>query len=586
MQGADGALRPAPVRASWRPPARTLLAAFASAALFTLSFPLSEDFVAGWPLTFAWPALLAVTAVRAPSWRAAASALFPAFFVAFLVHQWWMREVTELGMPILVAYLAAWMTLFGLLVRVIAGPRPPATNRGSQPIQRNVQLPIAFVLPPVLVAVEFLRGDLVCTGYAWFFAAHPLVEFNPVAQLAALGGGWLVSGFAGFIAGAAADLVVARKGARIAIPLGASLVAFAVVWFGMHAAVRGAIEPSAKAENEPPAARILLVQTNLPMSNKLAWSPDAQAEDFLNFAALTIRGARASTDAIDLAVWPETMLPGLGLEPDALELLESRRLYPGRRYEEALRDLSQRIAAPLVVGSPSYLGLRVERNRFEWSAHHNSAYLVDTNGARGRTDKIFLTPFGETMPIISRSDWLEARLLALGADGMTFDLEPAAAPGRFLVEGNRAPIRVGVPICFEITAPWASRRIAFDQTERAADVLLNISNDGWFAGSDAGRRQHLQVAQLRAIELRTPVLRAANTGISAWIDATGVVRSRLPARSDGTLVAQVAPQHGAPISVYVGDGVAWAALVLVLALVAALPAFRIAAVRTRSGSRV
>jgi apolipoprotein N-acyltransferase len=212
--------------------------------------------------------------------------------------------------------------------------------------------------------------------------------------------------------------------------------------------------------------------------------------------------------------------------------------------------------------------------------------LVDTNGARGRTDKIFLTPFGETMPIISRSDWLEARLLALGADGMTFDLEPATAPGRFLVEGNHAPIRVGVPICFEITAPWASRRIAFDQTERAADVLLNISNDGWFAGSDAGRRQHLQVAQLRAIELRTPVLRAANTGISAWIDATGVVRSRLPARSDGTLVAQVAPQDGAPISVYVGDGVAWAALVLVLALVAALPAFRIAAVRTRSGSRV
>jgi len=120
-----------------------------------------------------------------------------------------------------------------------------------------------------------------------------------------------------------------------------------------------------------------------------------------------------------------------------------------------------------------------------------------------------------------------------------------------------------VPICFEITAPWASRRIAFEGGVRSAEVLVNLSNDGWFAYSGAGRRQHLQVAQLRAIELATPVVRAANTGISASIDAAGVIRGTVAAKTAGTLVASVVLASEAPMSATVGDGVAWTALALV-----------------------
>lgn len=542
---------------SWIPPRATLLLAFGSAVAFALSFPLSEKFVAGWPLTFAWPALLAIAAATAPSWRALVAAVFPAFYAAFLAHQWWMREITAIGMPILVAYLAAWTTVLALLVRWLAGPRRRRDD-GDADGRALGAMPFLVAFPIALVSVEFLRGDLVCSGYAWFFAAHPLVEWPAIAWIAGLGGGWLLSGIAGFVGGALADLVLGPKGMRAVAPACLAVLAAAI-------GLRAMLATDARDADDGPAARILLVQTNLPMSNKLAWEPEDQLDDFVDFAKLTLDGARAAKEPVDAIVWPETMLPGFGLEPESLRTLVDRELFPRDRFDEALRDLSSRTKAPLIVGSPAFIGLRVEGNRFVWDSQFNSAYLVDASGKRGRTDKIFLTPFGETMPIISNWDWLEQRLLAIGANGMTFDLDAAPEPHRFTLKTAAGDVRVGVPICFEITAPWASRRIAFDTEGRAADVLVNISNDGWFSRSGAGRRQHLQVAQLRAIELATPVVRAANTGISASITASGKVLATLPAHEAGTLLATVKPAtagRGEPYAVLVGDGVAWGALAL------------------------
>ena len=590
MPAADA--EPSAAKGAGPVPARALptviLAALAALA-FALSFPLTETFVAGWPLAFAWPALLAFAAWRAPSARTLAGATAAAFGLAYLAHQWWMAEVTALGMPVLVAYLAGWTALLALLVRALAGT-------AARP-----RWPFAAALPVALVAIEFLRGDLVCTGYAWFFAAHPLVEFPIVAQLASLGGGWLVSAFAAATAGGLVDAVVRPVRRARALALLAAIWAIALGWGAHRLATERALD-DASASGRP---ALLAVQTDLPMSNKLAWEPEAQVRDFESFARLTIAGARAARDAgrrVDLALWPETTVPGLGLESEALATLVEGGYYPGDRYAEALRELARIVDAPLLVGSPAYLGLRVdaEARRFRWDRQFNSAYLVGPDGPRGRTDKIFLTPFGETMPIISNWDWLEQALLDLGANGMTFDLDAAERPERFEVavavagevDGDdhdddgvddrrggdpttdastaappgaasaapTATVAIGVPICFEITAPWASRRIAFDGGVRRAGVLANLSNDGWFAWSGAGRRQHLQVACLRAAELATPVVRSANTGLSAWIDANGRVRASLPSRTAATLLATPRPAEGVPPSAIVGDGVAWGAL--------------------------
>ena len=517
-----------------------------SALAFALSFPLSESFTAGWPLVFVWPALLAAAVWTAPRPITLAWTIGLPFYAAFLAQEWWMRHITELGMPVLVLYLAGWTVILALVVRGLT-----VGKRGA------LRWPFAVAVPVALVAIEYLRGSLICSGYAWFFAAHPLVEWTEVAQVAALGGGWLLTALAGLVAGACADAVLRRDRARVLMPAGAA-VALAAAWIYGRAHVSA--HDAAAAEAQPP--RILVVQTNLPMSNKLAWPPEQQIEDFLVFARQTIDGAKAAREAgetIDLALWPETMLPGLGLEPDSLRALVAGNYYPGDRYDEALRDLSTRIDAPLVVGSPAYLGLRVEGSRFAWDRQFNSAYLVGPDGARGRTDKIYLTPFGEMMPIISNWDWLEAQLLALGAEGMTFDLDAAERPERFTVAGKQGEIGVGVPICFEITQPWASRRIAFPDGSRAAQVLVNLSNDGWFASSKSGRRQHLQVAQLRAIELATPVVRCVNTGISASIDAVGRIEATLPPEQPGSFVARPALGKDTPTAVLVGDWLAVAA---------------------------
>ncbi len=538
-------------RAWWMSASFATLAALA----FALAFPLSETFVAGWPLAFVWSGLLCASVWHAPSTRALAVCVAPPFFVAYFAHQCWMMDVTALGMPVLAAYLTMWTVLLALVLRLLSGSAC------------CVRWPFALTLPAALVAEEFLRGDLVCTGYAWFFTAHPLVEWESGSQIAALGGGWLLSALAALVSGAAIDFALFPRrrmlGAIIAV---ACVVASTLYGNGAlvraQAALAQAIADDATSPTRP---SLLLVQTNLPMSNKLSWEPQAQIDDFISFATLSLDGAARAKEShrtIDAVVWPETMLPGFGLEKDSLQNLHDGGCYPGFRYYEGMCDLARRVGAPFIVGSSAFLALRLEKGRFAWDHQFNSAYLVDATGTRARTDKIFLTPFGETMPIISNWDWLEQQLLALGADGMTFDLDTADAPTRMVLHAACGDITVGVPICFEITAPWASRRIAFDGGTRAVSLLVNISNDGWFSTSLAGRRQHLQVAQLRAIELATPVLRCVNTGMSASIDAQGRVLERLPPQKDGTLLAQPMCAQIVPLSARVGDAVAWCALLM------------------------
>jgi apolipoprotein N-acyltransferase len=137
-----------------------------------------------------------------------------------------------------------------------------------------------------------------------------------------------------------------------------------------------------------------------------------------------------------------------------------------------------------------------------------------------------LTPFGEYMPVISRFPWLEKQLLSLAAEGMSFDLSAGTKKVVFPIANGESEVRVVTPICFEITESTVCRGLVFDGDKRRADVMINLSNDGWFQGSDAAREQHLRIARWRCLELGTPMVRSANTGISAVIDANGRVVAR------------------------------------------------------------
>ena len=301
-----------------------------------------------------------------------------------------------------------------------------------------------------------------------------------------------------------------------------------------------------------------------------------RVEDFESFLQLTRIGMERDPS---LVVWPETMFPGLALDAASLETLRSAGLAyadgtPVTAFADGLLAFQEAIGAPMLVGAHGYDNLRVVEDdggvRFEPDAEHNSAMLIE--GGRApveRYDKLHLTPFGEVMPYISWSAWLESKLLSVGAPGMAFNLSAGDEATVFEVDG----FRFATPICFEATMPAVCRRLAYGGGfggKRRVDALIQLTNDGWFGRWPGGRETHLLLARCRAAELGVPVVRAANTGISAMIDARGLVNARHSALAHAVLHAEVAGSDG-PGTVYgrfMGDAAGWAALAVTFAGVA------------------
>ena len=125
-----------------------------------------------------------------------------------------------------------------------------------------------------------------------------------------------------------------------------------------------------------------------------------------------------------------------------------------------------------------------------------------------------LTPFGETMPYISSWPWLEEKMLAVGAEGMSFNLDASRAINRLTLgwtprsDGTQASsllkpqasLILATPICFEDTVARVCRKMIYSGRRKTADIFVNLSNDGWFSSFDARRKQHAQIARFRCID--------------------------------------------------------------------------------------
>ncbi len=428
--------------------------------------------------------------------RTLAAMVFTASLGPWLALEWWIHEVSLLGLPVLGAYLAAWTTAECLALRLL---------RRSQPAW-----PLWVVAPVSILSIEWLRGVVVLNGYPWFSHGVPLVEWPLAAQLADLSSASMLT--AACAVTSAGVVMCWRQSMWRGL---ATLATTATVMLAYGAWRMDSVE-EAQASSAP--LDVLVVQTNLPTSNKMAWPPSRQVADVARWERLT-REALARMEICDLVAWPETMVPGFGLDDETINVLESGGYYPGGRFREALRSIAAEWNTPLLVGSHATKGLRVDTDRWAFDTSFNSAYLIQPDGSSSRYDKVFLTPFGETMPIISRWEWLEERLLALGASGMSFDLAPGDHP--HALAGGREGLAIAAPICFEDTMSWVVRDLVFRDGRREAQLIVNLSNDGWFGDSVSGRKHHLQMARARAIENRTPLIRCANTGISCLVDAAG-----------------------------------------------------------------
>jgi apolipoprotein N-acyltransferase len=545
--------------------------AAALAAVAGVLFGCAYPPVGWWPLVAAAVPLLAMTVVRpradGPAPRAAfpwrvAAAVAAVAFVKWLALHWWLFQVTEAGTVALAAYCTCHELLALWLLAACARSLP-----------RSV--PWALLVPLAFGAEEAFRAMVLFDGYPWFRWGHPLVELPVLAQCADLGGEMGASLLVLAVGGAAVDLWAAGPRGRSAAPgLVIAGAAFAA------AAVYGAWRLAGAPAGDGPG--VLLVQTNLATSNKVAWAAKDQVRDMPDFAELTLRGALDSVErgrAISLVAWPETMLAGHGLEPETIDLQERNGWFPGDRFRRIVSGLSERIGAPVLVGSAAFIGLRQEGDRFRWDRQFNSAYLVNAGPPPyPRHDKLFLAPFGETMPYISNWEWLERSLLAIGAQGMTFDLDRGGEPVRFEVPWNGATVRVATAICFEDAMTWVPRELVFPAhagRERRADLLVNITNDGWYGWFDGGRAQHLQLARFRCIETRTPMVRAANTGLCAGIDSSGrIVDGPVAPRTAAWLHASPPLDARRPPFASVGEVPSIVLMVSCVSIAVLLPALR------------
>jgi len=455
----------------------------ATVALLALSFAPAE-------ISFlAWFALVPVLVVlgRHPG-RLGLVVLWLAGMAFGAVGFFWLRHVTWLGTVLLAFYLSVYFFLFCVSVRWMS------FRRG---------IPLALAAPLAWTALEYLRGTLM-TGFPWLFLAHSQYRALPVIQIADLTGAAGVTFWIAAVNGAVADVACwllrsqpAVKRSRVAAA-GAvvALITVAALAYGWH-------RLNTLVVREGP--RIALVQGNIPQDVKNRLSDDDISDMFFAHVRLTEK-AQASSPPPDLVIWPETMAP-----PYALDDWNNR---PDNEWLDVLARLQRR--SDLVVGASACPDIN-ERKVY------NSVFFLPRGGRGGtrRFDKIHLVPFGEYVPLKWLIGWIVGPMVPYR--------EGLHAGSRHVLFETRG-WRFAPTICFEDGFPELVADFA--RGEDKMDFIVNVTNEGWFRdGTELD--QHLAIAVFRAVECRAGFIRAANTGISAFISPTGRIVSKLTVSSKG-----------------------------------------------------
>jgi apolipoprotein N-acyltransferase len=361
-------------------------------------------------------------------------------------------------------------------------------------------------------ASEWLRGQLL-TGFPWNLTGTAWVGVDAVTQLAAVAAVYGVS-FLTVLVAAMPAVLAERATWR---PVIAAFAVLAVVWVG------GAIRLW-QAEESGAGPLLRIVQPNIPQT--LKWIPAEREAQVVKAINLTREGASGRAAAV---IWPESSVPYfLSNSPELVAALA--RVAPDNGI--------------LITGAPRATPQGVQPMQ-AW----NSLYAIDRSGIVGIYDKHHLVPFGEYVPA---RRYLPVEKITPGA----FDF--GAGPGpRTITFGNLPP--TSPLICYEAIFP---EEVVEPGTRPR--WLLNITNDGWF-GISSGPYQHFASARLRAVEQGLPLVRAANTGISAMVDSYGRVVARLGLDLAGAFEADLPPMVAPTPYARFGD---WSVAVLLAAALA------------------
>ncbi|WP_147274197.1 apolipoprotein N-acyltransferase [Bremerella cremea] len=539
---------------TWR---GVLLFGMASALLLALAFPQANLTLLAWVAPIGWLILIrAETLPKRAYWLIYLSGcLFWLTVLYGIGKAHWATRV--FGWPVLSGYLAVYLPLFVGL---------------SRPIVHRLRIPIPLVAPVVWTALEYVRAYF-ATGFSMAQLGHTQVDILPLIQIASITGAYGVSFLVMLVASlllllvpqweaGVANRVKPKWTHQVAFVAAVLLIVGGSYFSGQHWLQEGerldAENIAQRRDSGQAAVRIGLVQGSI---DTVFGDPTQSERTFDQYSKLTDMLV-AEQPNLDLIVWPETTMgPHMVFEiasdfaPPAAwstsgERVKQDMLQRIHGFQGFLHDLAvNRWRAPLLLGTS------VIRYGNQVVDHYNAAIHVGDEGSIvTRYEKTHPVMFGEYVPL---GDWFPFVYDWLPIGG---GLTPGQGPIVVDVSGvNLVPC-----ICFENTVPQlvANQVRTITQAGKKVDALVTLTNDGWFWGTSI-LDLHLTCARFRAVENHRPMLVAANTGVSAVIDAQGKVQQYAPIQKTSYLVAEVVPT-ARPLSPYTryGDWFAMGCLLL------------------------
>jgi apolipoprotein N-acyltransferase len=462
-------------------------------------------------------------------------------FVFWAINLYWLWWITLPGYVGGVLYLSLYWLVAAIVLR--------GTSRRSWPMW--------ICLPVVWVALEFIRGQAPVLGFPWFFLAHSQYCRPWLIQVSDVTGQYGVSFIVALGNGVIIDLLAlplfGRQGERKARILRrgpCGIVAFAVILAAMLTYGWYRTEKQSGHLSEGPS--IAVVQQAFPQSLYLPRVPEEKI-----FEEHMLASAWFKDSGCDLVLWSESMGPG-GLNPEYVRAMriiakvgttsEQRKIAREKheelqKYQTRITELLGELECPLLTGLLAVHYEALEDEGEIVTVLKNSALWFDQSGeVTGQYSKRQLVPFSEYVPFQDGWPWLHRVLRGAVPPAMP-QLQPGKEWTRFkLTRGSKEWV-LASPICFEGTFPDVCREMVVVKGKKVVDILLNLSNDGWFVWKYGDRpyrdssehSQHLVQYYFRAVETRSPVVRCVNTGISVSIDSNGREIARI-SRHGATMV--------------------------------------------------
>ncbi len=442
-----------------------------------------------------------------PRWRHGFRLGYLAGFAFFGISLSWITEISRVaGTPLagigalggLALYLGLYVAAFGAFAATAGRWSPgdsigPDTRLGQLFGSSFAALRTAFLNGAAWCGLEWLRGILL-TGFGWnglgvaLKDQLALVQFAEVIGITGYGFVLMFCGTALFcvVVRLAAELL-ARRRLRPHLDLAAAAALVASLFlYGLGALLR---DPGETVE-----LRARILQLNIPLDEK--WSPDLETRQKVIFDYRDLTRLFVEASPHDLVLWPETALPGIFSSPWVQEYLNDH----------------------ILKGDDFHLLAGLEDANIEDTEIYNTITLMrgDTSSYQ-MYKKIHLVPFGEFIPLRGRLpifEWIAGGIIER-------DFTRGRSHEPLVLEKDGHEIGLVPLVCFEDTVPRHVRRFL----RPGPQVMVNVTNDGWFYDS-AQSQQHFDNALLRCIEFRRPMVRAANTGVSGFIDDRGSVHDR------------------------------------------------------------